>query len=144
MSSDWLSHIKHSPSFKAALEEYHQRFATHNGDTTSLPKTCMRDVLDTISSVEESIKAKSKSRAASGVHTRLKSLLDFINRYSLAIDCLVQGVSGDPISPASLVWGLLRIVLEVRTEYSIFLNASISKFTLGTKMGCVELRTKTF
>lgn len=119
MPQKWQSNIAQSPSFNAGLKSYHQRFKLQDGDLSATPKVSAEDILDTFMLVEQSGGTKSRSDFGNKIRNRLKPLLDFLERYSKAIDCLVQGGSGDPISPVSLVWGLLRIVLEVLPTLSL-------------------------
>lgn len=72
----------------------------------------MQDVTNAIRDIERDEEKRGEDTQTKKVYHRLQSLLEFIERYSKAINTLVQG-SGDIASPVSLVWGMLCIVVEV-------------------------------
>lgn len=100
--------IHHSPSFQLALDLYSQKHGTNGA--LDLRECTFQDVLETITRMElGNHKLASRFR----VRSRVNSLVTFVNRYAKAVDCLVQTASGSLINPATLIWGLLRVLLEV-------------------------------
>ena len=113
--------ISPTASFKIALKNQKESLYLGEDQVTELQDVSLKDVVETIVRVERSREEKERLGSGSRIQNQLKSLLTFVERYSKAIDCLVQTSSGLFINPAVLIWGLLRIVLEV-FEYAFFLS----------------------
>jgi hypothetical protein len=96
-----------SALFQAALEKYVERHDPK--DIKLFQQSTLEDVVQAIARVEQQHAAKSWSRR---IGVCLMPLLTFVEQYSKAVDVFVQ-VSSAGLSPAGLIWGLLRIVLEV-------------------------------
>lgn len=86
-------------------------------DVSDVTGASLQDVLDSVLKIEQNRRARRKFGTHEAIRTRLSSLLTFVNRYATAVDCLVQTSSGGFMNPAALVWGLLRILLEVRKTF---------------------------
>lgn len=82
-------------------------------DVSDVEGASLQDVLDAVIKLEQDRQTKRRFGHRGTIRARLSSLLTFVNRYANAVDCLVQTGSGGPMNPAALVWGLLRILLEV-------------------------------
>lgn len=72
----------------------------------------LHELLQELSLLEQKSKSPKRTKTLN-ITSCLKGLIAFVDRYAPAIDCLVQTCSGSVINPATLVWGLIRIVLEV-------------------------------
>ncbi|OAL21718.1 hypothetical protein AYO22_07660 [Fonsecaea multimorphosa] len=76
---------------------------------------------DVISEVESLEKKQAASSHTVKIKSRIQPLLSFLDRYGRALDSLTQA---KPI-PFSLVWGLVRILLEVASSHSRYLERLI-------------------
>lgn len=75
--------------------------------TSSTDQT--RALRDLLAEIEALDKAHSSIRRSRKVAHRLKPFIDFVERYSPAVDVGVQGVP----SPAIVIWGCLRAIIVV-------------------------------
>lgn len=50
---------------------------------------------------------------------RLNPLLTFVDRYAKVFGVLVQVSGGGIVNPAALIWGLLRVLVEVQSPNSV-------------------------
>jgi hypothetical protein len=133
--------LKQMDSFQLALENNKQVWdAKHFEESEllsdSLTDVSLQDVLETIVSVEKSRRAKGWLGSGGSSHDRLKYLLAFVERYSKAIDCLVQTSTGSFMNPATMIWGLLRIVMEVSSDIFFHLPCSSIRFIPAGRSDC--------
>jgi hypothetical protein len=103
------SQVHHSLSFKVALDA----FVGQDGEEDISQYQCstLQDVVAAIAKAEHE---QHSVRLNLKIGARLMPILNFVDRYAKAVDVLVQTTSGSLINPAALVWGLLRVLLEVR------------------------------
>jgi transcriptional regulator of met regulon len=123
--------LKQMDSFQAALENNKQVWNTKHFEESellsdSLKDVSLQDVLETIVSVERSRRAKGWLGSGGSSHDRLRYLLAFIERYSKAIDCLVQTSTGSFMNPATMIWGLLRIVMEIASAATRYMTSLLN------------------
>jgi hypothetical protein len=76
-------------------------------ERTIFTDASLNDVLLKVREIDERHTASSKLRCT---NQRLEQFLKFLQRYSKAVDCMVQIQP----NPSALIWGLLRMGLEVR------------------------------
>lgn len=67
----------------------------------------MEDVLHEVQNLETQHLSKSRFRRLT---RRMEPLIDFLIRYSPAVDMMVQY----EVAPSALIWGVLKVLLEVR------------------------------
>ncbi|KAK8112574.1 hypothetical protein PG984_013100 [Apiospora sp. TS-2023a] len=73
----------------------------------------MNQVMDFILDMDAHHASRNRCR---NVASRIEPLVKFIERYSKAIDSLVQCTDGSVLSPIALIWGGLRVVLEISSS----------------------------
>lgn len=100
-----------SPLLQQAVDNYRRQCGTV-GDLKDYQQLSLDGLLEDTARLEQRARYSIHTRP-SGIATRLQGLITFVDRYAPAMDCLVQTCSGSLINPAALVWGLLRILLEV-------------------------------
>lgn len=107
--------IHQPPPFEIALEAQQQGHGLTGVGT--IPQCTLQDLFEEIKQVERLHKERWVSKHR--IRSRLGHLVTFVDRYSKAVDCLVQCSSGMGANPAMLVWGLLRVLLEVSRSWRI-------------------------
>lgn len=108
------SSARHPALLQQAVEIYRRQYGPIGG--LSSYQLSLHELLQDVARLEQDAKKHPpvKKTGARSITSRLQGLIAFVDRYAPAIDCLAQSCSGSLVNPATLVWGLLRIVLEVR------------------------------
>lgn len=103
--------VSQSTSLQLAIETYCTKYGAAGW---SISRQCsLQELFEDVARLEQERKG-SRIAGGSNIRTRVIGLITFVERYAPAIDCLVQTGSGSVINPAALVWGLVRVLLEVR------------------------------
>lgn len=108
-----MKHYDHhasSSTLQLALDEYSKNYGP--ADSHELHQASLKEVIDDLLRVE-SKQIESEKLENGNLKSRLMGLITFVDRYAAAIDCLVQTCSGSLVNPAALIWGLLRVLIEV-------------------------------
>jgi hypothetical protein len=100
-------------STETTSSNHFQKVTDADSELLLCSRASLQDVLATITQIERRREKDGCFASGSPIRRRLESFLVFVERYSGAVDCLVQTTSGSFMNPATLVWGLLRILLEV-------------------------------
>lgn len=102
---------KHSTkSSQVALDEYVEKYGSV--ESFELQQASLKQVIDELLRVEKN-QITSKKASNGNLKSRLIGLITFVDRYAAAMDCLIQTCSGSVVNPAALIWGLIRILIEV-------------------------------
>jgi hypothetical protein len=99
--------------FKSTLDE---------GDISCFNQTTLTEVLCQVRDLDRKHIASSTTRQIS---SRLEPFFHFLDRYGRALDCLAQVQP----KPSAIIWGILRIILEVRFSTS----ATTAAFLINTE-----------
>lgn len=97
-------------------------------------KTAYENLIAEVSVLD---KKHAASNPARRIGRRLQPLIDFVERYAIAIDVAVQGT----LSPATLVWGALRGLLVVSVCREIQRTWPLSTLTQFHLPGCGLLQS---
>lgn len=114
-----------SASLRLALDEYSKNYG--HADSHELHQASLKEVIDGLLQIERKHIA-SKRFGKGNLKSRLMGLITFVDRYSAAIDCLVQTCSGFVVNPAALIWGLLRILIEVWNLNQLLASGELTDF----------------
>lgn len=90
-----------------AFEEF--RSTLHPEEISAFTGATLEEVLFKVRDLDRQHTISNKSRTIS---RGFEPLIQFLDRHGRAIDCMVQTYP----NPSALVWGILRVILEVRIE----------------------------
>lgn len=102
--------LSDSPLLQQAVDNYRRQYGAVGG--LSRYQLSLPELLEDVARLEQEPKSAIGARTYT-ITSRLQGVIAFVERYAPAIDCLVQTCSGSVINPATLVWGLIRVLLEV-------------------------------
>ena len=113
LASHSISNVGHSlisggdplSPLSRAYEKFHSTFG--EAEKASFTDLTFNDVFATLEHLDQVHFSMSKTRR---LFARLKPFLSFLDRHSKALDSMVQAHP----NPSALVWGFLRVILEVR------------------------------
>ncbi|KAI0473906.1 hypothetical protein GGR56DRAFT_696525 [Xylariaceae sp. FL0804] len=111
-------------SFQVALETCLSKYGPE--DILHLQRCSLQDVFDSIARLERDRRASRNRNGTTrsvAVKARLMSLISFVDRYAAAVDCLTQGSTGGLVNPAALIWGLVRVLLEVVSSAATYFSS---------------------
>ncbi|KAF8534845.1 hypothetical protein BDD12DRAFT_754871 [Trichophaea hybrida] len=97
-----------SAAFNDALQQYNRTLSSK--PLKQLSPASAEELLEQVKKMEESHRTKSRSRA---IIRRIEPFLNFVNRYSETVSIAIQYNT----KPAALVWGGMKILLELASSY---------------------------
>ena len=94
-------------AYRNALAKWLAEANISNDERSYLEKTTKEDIIQDLRAADEAYRKSSMARSAS---KRMSPMVDCILQYANALDVMSNA---NPL-PVSLIWGSMRIVLQVR------------------------------